>query len=74
MRTKLYFAAFAAAVALMGCENSFTDPADVQESGDPVSLTVSVAGAVTKISGDPEAINDRKVNSLQVFEIGRAHV
>lgn len=71
MRTKLYFAAFAAAVALMGCENSFTDPADVQESGEPVSLTVSVSGAVTKISGDPEAINDRKVNSLQVFVFNR---
>ena len=63
--------ALAAAVALVGCENSLNGPSDVQESGDPVCLTVSVSGAATKIAGDPDAINDRKVNSLQVFVFNR---
>ena len=48
MRTKLYFAAFAAAVVLVGCENSLNAPSDVEESGDPVCLTVSVSGAASR--------------------------
>ena len=64
----MYFAAFAAALALVGCsktdlESETTSPA---EDGGTVELTVNVTDSMmeTKVTGSN---NDKKVNSLQVF-------
>lgn len=74
MNKKLYFAAFAAALAIMGCNKAgyAPDHGTTTDSNAPVGdeqtvqLTVSVSDAdpETKITG---VINDKKVNTLQVI-------
>lgn len=72
MIKKLYFAAFAAAFALMGCSKTGLAPENGSvheypvEEGENVELTISVSdlSMTTRITGQ---ISDESINNLQVF-------
>lgn len=68
MNNKLYFAAFAAALALVGCskKNLESETTAPIEDGDTVELTVNVMDSMmeTRVTG---MNSDMDVNSLQIF-------
>lgn len=68
MNKKMYFAAFAAALALMGCSKNDLSSETVSPAEDErtVELTVNVMDSMmeTKLTGSG---NDKLVNTLQVF-------
>lgn len=64
MSKKLYFAAFVAALAIIGCSEKNVGPAAGVEGGEKVKLTVNLPDLASKAVGEP---SDAAVNDVQIF-------
>lgn len=68
MSKNLYFAAFAAAFAIVGCSEKSADLEGNGNVGEKVQLTVNLPGIQTKVTGEPA---DGTVNDVQIFVFDR---
>lgn len=64
MSKKLYFAALAAAMAIIGCSEKNVEPTPDVVGGEKVQLTVNLPDLVSKSVGEP---SDAAVNDVQIF-------